>query len=86
MAELDALRTSGEADLVSGTQQLQQKLGQLEDSNDGLSQRIRFLERQIIKMREDANRHAFWELGACPLLFFIPSFLPSLENLRISLG
>ncbi len=56
--KLEQAQRGGEEALALGTAGLQGQLGGLEDERDALAQRIRFLERQIIKMREDMRRCA----------------------------
>lgn len=56
MARLMEAREKGEAALEEGTHDLEDQVAYLEDEKDSLAQRIRFLERQIMKMREDSSR------------------------------
>ena len=56
MAQLMEAREKGEEALEEGTHDLEDQVAHLEDEKDSLAQRIRFLERQIMKMREDSSR------------------------------
>jgi hypothetical protein len=55
---LEAARVGGEAALVAATAELEARAEAAEDARDGLAQRLRFVEKQMLLVRADAARKA----------------------------
>ncbi|KAG1672599.1 hypothetical protein FOA52_002079 [Chlamydomonas sp. UWO 241] len=53
---LEAARVAGEAALVAAMAELEARAEAAEDTRDGLAQRLRFVEKQMLLVRADANR------------------------------